>query len=234
VLIKYFSEQNIRQYLLKNSHTLIPEWENIMSICKDIKFNNFSVDFYSDLERHPKFNNDIDHLLKTNINIAHQNIQDYINNSVKLSSLSLLLGYMFSKLNVPFYIIMNKLDFGKTNIIINNLIPFYRDKIAKRFSISLNDDDFSQHIEHFQKIRNKIAHHEPLCKSKFDPIKNFSNFSNFNNDLINSHKNLIIFYLDMIAPRNTLNDKISNLIIQYKKRYNIDFTAWGFDNNTTI
>lgn len=228
VLLNYFGRQNIKSYLNKNNITIIPEWKKLMDICKDIIFNNFNALTYGNLKSHNFFDQPIEILLKKDLKSAHIDVQDYVNKGANLKDKNLIVGYMFSKLDVPFYIIMNKLDFGKTNTIINNLKPLYREKIANRFSISLTEIDLAKHIEHFRSIRNKIAHHEPLCNAKLDEIDNFANFSKFKSSSINSYKDLIIFYLDMIAPRNTLNDKINNLIQQYKDKYKINFSAWGF------
>ncbi|MBX9865297.1 MAG: Abi family protein [Burkholderiales bacterium] len=229
VLVNYFGRENIKSYLNKNGITVIPEWKILMDICKDIIFSNFNASTYNSLKSHKFFDSTIDTLLHNNLISAHIDVQNYVNTgTTQLKDRNLILGYMFSKLNVPFYIIMNKLDFGKTNTIINNLKPQFREKIAKRFSISLKEIDIAKHIEHFRSIRNKIAHHEPLCNAKLKPIDNFANFSKFGNDNINNYKDLIVFYLDLIAPRNTLNDKINNLIEHYADKYKINFNSWGF------
>lgn len=227
IFAEYFIKQNVKSFLNKNGISTISEWNNLEKIFKDIYDKKFKVNSYQDLIQHKLYNNSIDTLLKNNINQCSLLIQNFFNVSAP-TSITELMAHILSKFEIPFYCIMNKLDFGKTNIIIKNLNQNFRDKISESFSESISETEFISHLECFRNIRNRIAHHEPLCNGTLANINNFSYFKKYNNNSIKSYCELVIFYLDLIAPRNTLSNKIDNLITQYKQKYNIDFSAWGY------
>lgn len=229
VFITYFKKQhsNIKSFLRKNGISTISEWNNLSKIFCDIAFNKHIANTYTDLSSHSLYNHNIDTLIKSNSSALDIDLQNFLSSGFTLSKVRLLI-FLLSKFDIPFYCIMNKLDFGKTNTIISNLKPAIRTKIADQYSQSIKEVDFIKHIEHFRTIRNKIAHHEPLCTSGLSKIHNFSYYTKYDTSSIKGYCELILFYLDLIAPRNTLKHKIDNLIEQYKHKYNISFSAWGF------
>lgn len=154
-------------------------------------------------------------------------IYEFLNDSIAINKLDLLAFIVYHK-RIPGYLLVDDLTFGKISILYATLKHGYRQKLTNIF-YGVNkqfERVFINHLKLLCEIRNEVAHHANLFKTK--KLKQINDFdTQFDKNSVSAYFDLIMYYLNLIAPRNSFKEKLLVLINDYANEHELDTSYWG-------